>query len=96
MASRMTAENAEILAVQALAFLASEPERLGPFISETGLAPENLRAAAGDPGFLSAVLDHIASSDSLLLEFAETLRLNPETISEARRALGGPPAILEP
>ena len=41
-------------------------------------------------GFLAAVLDHIAGSDSLLLEFAENLRLNPEIVAEARRLLAGP------
>ena len=42
------------------------------------------------PGFLAAVLDHIAESDSLLLEFAGNLRLNPEAVGEARRLLAGP------
>jgi hypothetical protein len=36
------------------------------------------------------VLDHIAGSDSLLLEFAENLRLNPEIVAQARRLLAGP------
>lgn len=97
MASRTTTTaNAETLALQALAFLASEPERIGPFLAATGLGPENLRAAASEPGFLAAVLDHIGGSDSLLLEFAETLRLNPEVVAEACRVLGGPPATQEP
>ena len=47
-------------------------------------------AAANNPGvFLAAVLDHIGSSDSLLLEFAGNLRLNPEIVAEARRRLAG-------
>ncbi|PZU87548.1 MAG: DUF3572 domain-containing protein [Chelatococcus sp.] len=96
MAGRTTTEDAETLALRALAFLAAEPERLGPFLSATGLGPENLRAAAGEPGFLAAVLQHIGSSDSLLLEFAETMRLKPERIAEARRALDGPAADWEP
>jgi hypothetical protein len=89
MAPRQSFPDAEALAVQALGFLAAEPERIGPFLATTGLDPANLRAAASEPGFLAAVLDHIGSSDSLLLEFAENLRLNPEIVAEARRRLAG-------
>ncbi|MFJ5368906.1 DUF3572 domain-containing protein [Bosea sp. CER48] len=90
MAPRLTIEDAETLALRALAFLAAEPERIEPFLSATGLNPANLRSAAGEPGFLGAVLDHIAGSDSLLLEFAENLRLNPEIVASARHVLAGP------
>ena len=90
MIRRPTTDEAEALALQALAFLASEPERIEPFLSVTGLNPANLRQAAGEPGFLAAVLDHIGSSDSLLLEFAGNLRLNPEIVADARRVLAGP------
>ncbi|CAM5214678.1 hypothetical protein ARD30_09975 [Bosea thiooxidans] len=90
MAPRLNQEDAETLALRALGFLAAEPERIELFLSTTGLGPENLRAAASEPGFLAAVLDHIAASDSLLLEFAGNLRLNPEIVGEARRLLAGP------
>ena len=90
MIRRPTTDEAEALALQALAFLASEPERIEPFLSATGLNPANLRQSAGEPGFLTAVLDHIGSSDSLLLEFAGNLRLNPEIVADARRVLAGP------
>ena len=59
--------------------------------SQTGLGPSNLRAAAQEPGFLVAVLDHLAGSDSLLLEFAGNLSLNPEIVAQARGRLAGPP-----
>ena len=34
---------AEIVAIQALSFIAGEPERLGLFLAETGIGPETLR-----------------------------------------------------
>src|ERR1041384_2453293 len=49
-------EYAESLAVQALTYLAAEPERLGRFIALSGLGPEDIRIAAGEPGFLAGVL----------------------------------------
>lgn len=91
MARLLTPEQAETLALQGLAFLASEPERLEPFLATTGLGPANLRAAAQEPGFLLAVLDHLSGNDSLLLEFAGNLSLNPEIIGSARQVLSGPP-----
>ena len=86
-----TALDAETLALRALAFLAAEPERLEPFLAATGLGPETLRAAASDPSFLAAVLDHICGSDSLLLEFAGNLGVSPEIVAQAREQLSGPP-----
>lgn len=85
-------EDAETLALRALGFLVAEPERLEPFLATTGLGPATLRAAASEPGFLGAVLDHICGSDSLLLEFAENLGLSPENVAQARERLSGPPA----
>ena len=78
---------AETLALQALGFLAGEPERLEPFLSVTGLGPATLRTAAAQPGFLVAVLDHVLANESLLLEFAGNLGLNPEAIGRARDRL---------
>jgi len=82
---------AEALAIQGLAFLASDMGRLEPFLSLTGLAPARLRAAAAAPGFLAGVLDHIAASQGLLLEFAADSGLDPAEIDRARLALAGPP-----
>jgi hypothetical protein len=91
MQKRFTPEDAEAMALRALAFLASQPERLEPFLAATGLGPTTLRAAAQETGFLGAVLDHISGDDSLLLEFAANLGLNPESVAVARAALAGPP-----
>ena len=91
MARPPSLQDAETLALRALAFLAAEPERLEPFLAITGLGPTTLRAAASDPGFLSAVLDHISGSDSLLLEFAGNLGVSPESVAQARERLSGPP-----
>ncbi|MEZ5841163.1 MAG: DUF3572 domain-containing protein [Hyphomicrobiales bacterium] len=82
-------ESAEAAAIAALAFIAAEPERLGRFLSLTGLGPENLRKAAGEPGFLVAVLDHVLADQSELFVFAETAGLSPEAIEAARHRIAG-------
>ena len=63
-------DGAESLAIQALTFLAGEPERLARFLALTGIGPAQIRAAAATPGFLAGVLDHIASEDALVTAFA--------------------------
>jgi hypothetical protein len=83
---------AEDIAVKALTLLVSDPERLARFLALTGLGPENIRAAAGSPGFLLAVLAHVAQDEVLLVALAREIEARPETIVEARRLLAPPEA----
>jgi hypothetical protein len=83
-------EQAEAMAIAALAFLADDPDRLGTFLALSGLGPESLRAAAGEPQFLLGVLDHVVSDEKLLLDFAEHEAIDPFDVTRARQALEGP------
>jgi hypothetical protein len=51
---------------------------------------ENLRVAAAESGFLAAILDHLASSEPLLLAFAANTGHAPPTIARARDILSPP------
>jgi hypothetical protein len=82
-------EAAESLAIQALAFIAEDPDRLGAFLAASGIGPDAIRAAAREPGFLAGVLDHMLGDESLLLAFSGSAGLDPASIARARRALGG-------
>jgi Protein of unknown function (DUF3572) len=82
-------EAAEMLAIQALSFLAEEPERLADLLNTTGLTVERLRESASTPGFLAGVLEHMLGNESLLLAFAEAAGIDPADIARARGALGG-------
>jgi hypothetical protein len=81
-------EVAEIVAIQALSFVAGDPERLGLFLSETGIGPETLRSAASDPQFLVSVLDFVMRDDATVKAFASSSQHHPTTIAAAREALG--------
>jgi len=87
----LTLEQAEALAIEVLRFLASDIDRLGGFLAQSGLSPENLRAAAGSPGFLAAVLSYLMQDDTLLLGFAEQSGRDPRQITIARDRLDPPP-----
>jgi hypothetical protein len=82
-------EQAEALAISALAFLAAEPERLGAFLALTGIGPESIRAAATEPHFLAGVLDHVASDERLLVAFAAEAGIDPADVVRAQMALAG-------
>jgi hypothetical protein len=83
----MVADQAEIVALQALAFLAEDAQRLGTFLALTGLGPEELRAQAREPHLLAAVLDHLLRNESQLLVFAAEYKIAPELIGQAHALL---------
>jgi hypothetical protein len=83
-------EAAEIVAVQALGFIAGDSERLGAFLAESGIGPQSLRAAAADPQFLASVLDFVLRDDATVKAFAKVSELHPTNIAAAREVLGDP------
>jgi hypothetical protein len=88
---RPSSDEAKALAIAALSFLATDPERLGSFMDQTGLDPANLREAATTPSFLPAVLDYLMGNEAILLDFAADQGIDPAAIPAARRALPGAP-----
>jgi hypothetical protein len=83
-------EVAEIVAIQALSFVAGDPERLGLFLAESGIGPETLRTAASDPRFLANVLDFVMRDDATVKAFATASQLHPTNIAAAHQALNDP------
>src|ERR1700684_3253222 len=83
-------EVAEIVAIQALSFVAGDPERLGLFLAESGIGPETLRSSAADPRFLASVLDFVMRDDSTVKAFAAASQLHPTNIAAAHQALNDP------
>jgi hypothetical protein len=81
--------DAEALAIDALAFLAEDMERLGRFLALTGIDPGSLRQSAATPGFLASVLDYVVQDESLVLAFATNRQLRPEWVAKASQQLGG-------
>src|SRR5256885_17053807 len=89
--ARITRKIAESLAIQALGFMAGDPERLGAFLAATGIGPEMIRKAAADPAFLAGVLDHVAAGEALLLAGAEHAGVTPQENRHWATGLSGRP-----
>ena len=81
----------ETIALQALAFLVEDDDRLSRFLGLTGMELTALRQVASDKMALGAVLDYVLGWEPLLLEFAAALELPPEAILRARHDLPGAP-----
>ena len=82
-------EAAEILALQALGWLAGNDDLLPVFLGLTGAAPEDLRARAADPVFLIAVLDFVMNEDAWVIAFCDSVSLPYEALDRARQSLPG-------
>jgi uncharacterized protein DUF3572 len=85
---REAREAAETLAIQALTFIAEDPDRLGRFLGITGIEAGQIRAAATEPGFLAGVLEHMLGDESLLMAFASSAGIDPAAVARAHGALG--------
>lgn len=81
-------EAAESLAIQALAFLAEDAERLGRFLAVTGIGPEEIRATASETNLLAGILDYLAADEPLLIEFAAHAGVDPADVARAWALLG--------
>lgn len=91
--SSLTKQEAELIGIAGLSYLAAEPERLGRFLAVTGLGPENVRMAARDPAFLPSLLDYLLANESDLVAFAEEMKIDPKKVGAARDLLA-PPIVL--
>jgi len=85
----MTIDQAETIALQALAFIVKDEDLLPQFLMNSGLTPQDLKDRFRDPEILGGILDVLLADDSVLLAFCNSLSLSPETVVLARRALPG-------
>ena len=74
---------AEWVAIHALTFLAGDANRLGRFLSLTGIGPADLAAGRSEPHLQAAVLEYLLSDEPLLLEFSANHNQLPDTIQTA-------------
>ncbi|WP_309084561.1 DUF3572 domain-containing protein [Chelativorans sp.] len=83
----MNQEQAEAIAIQALAFIASDPQLLQRFLSLTGIEAGDIRQAAREPGFLAGVLQFILAHEPTLVSCSEASGIAPQDLRAAYNAL---------
>ncbi len=85
----MTQAQAELFATEILGWLAGDHARICAFLATTGMTPDALRGAAGEPAFLLAVIDFLMADEALLLACCAALDAPATMPAAARAALPG-------
>ena len=85
----MTPDDAQIIALKALGWLAGHEELLPVFLGSTGGSAEDLARGAADPAFLASVLDFLTMDDAWVVAFCDAEGLPYDRPLRARHALPG-------
>ena len=80
-------DQAEDIAIAALGFIASDDERLGRFLSLTGIDPASIRQQIGDPLFQLAIMDHVFEDESLLLACCADIKMEPARLVQIHQRM---------
>lgn len=88
-ANKTTHAEAEALAIEALAYLAQDPELLPRFLSLTGIEASSIREAAQEPAFLTGVLQFFLSHEPTLMQFCAETNRAPQAVADAINYLPG-------
>lgn len=83
----MSRAQAETIAIQALSFIAADPQLLQRFLGITGIDASDIRQAAEGSGFLAGVLQFLLAHEPTLLAFSEASGIAPTNVANALREL---------
>lgn len=78
-----------IIGLRLLAHVVADADLGARFLALSGLDADALRARAGDPGLLAALIDFVAAHEVDLVTAADALEMPPQAIVAAGTALGG-------
>lgn len=83
----MTFDDAETLALRALAHILGDAAHLRRFLALSGLRPDAVRANPSDPQLLTGVLDYLLANERDLIAFCDEANVAPDLPAQARAAL---------
>lgn len=84
---QISPDEAELISITALAFLAEDTERMAQFLNVTGLDADSLRDRVRNHKFLAEILNYLLTDESLLLVFCSNSGIEPSLIGPAQRTL---------
>ncbi|MDX8351013.1 DUF3572 domain-containing protein [Cognatiyoonia sp. IB215182] len=85
----MGPEQAQIIALKALGWLAGTEELCSVFLGSTGGSADDLREQASDPSFQASVLEFLTMDDAWVVAFCDAHDLAYDQPLRARYALPG-------
>ena len=87
MAAPDTSHDPATLGLRALIWTLAEPSRAQRLLDTTGLSPADLKASAGDPTTLAALLGFLAAHEPDLVACAAEIGVRPDALVAAHDAL---------
>jgi uncharacterized protein DUF3572 len=84
-----SAQQAEVIALQALGWLSGQDDLMMTFLGATGADLDDLRTRAADPDFLASVMDFILMDDDWVRGFCDENTIAYSDIQPIRMALPG-------
>ncbi|SMO50168.1 DUF3572 domain-containing protein [Ruegeria faecimaris] len=85
----ISAQSAETLALNALAWLVGNDDLLPVFLGSTGASVQDIKDRAAEPEFLGSVLDFLMLDDSWVVEFCDVNSVPYDQPGQARALLSG-------
>lgn len=85
----INAQDAETIALQALAHVIADEDLLPRFFALSGADEDDMRNRATSPEFLGSVMDFILGDEQTAREFALAHHHSPETLQMTRALLPG-------
>jgi len=82
-------DEAQQLAIEALAFLADQPDLLARFLELTGIEAVDIRQVACQEGFWAGILSFLCANETDLWAFCHHANKLPEQVTAALRCLPG-------
>ena len=86
-AKKPCAEDALVVALRAVAYIAADEVLLSRFTALSGCGINDLRGRLAEPAFLGSVLDFILGDEGTTIAFAAHEDFAPETTAQARMLL---------
>jgi hypothetical protein len=87
--SSKTSSDNGVIALQLIAFIVSDDERLDRFTALSGMGLNDLQEGAQNQTFLGFMFDYALQDEALILEFAREHEIPPQTLINARRHFPG-------
>ncbi len=87
----LSADAAHDIAVQALTFIAGDPDVLGRFLGTTGWTAQSLQEPETRKTLPPAALEYLMGADDLLLTFAANAGIDPADVARAHHVLQNAP-----
>jgi len=83
----MTSDDAAIVALKALAYLANQPDALERFLALSGIGVAQMRQRASEPAFLAGVVEFLLTDETLLVAFCESESQDAKSLHLAAHSL---------